>query len=226
MGQKAHPHGLRLGIIETWDSRWFSKHDYAPLLHEDLRLRDFIKKRLYHAGISKIEIERMANKAKIYIHTARPGIVFGKKGAEIEKLKGEIGRMMKGKDAFLNIHEVRRPDLDPQLVAENIALQLERRVAFRRAMKEAVTRAMRMGAQGVKVHVAGRLGGAEIARSEWYREGRVPLQTLRADVAYGLAEARTTYGVIGVKVWIMRGEILTRREEDARRAISGPGQAQ
>ncbi len=222
MGQKSHPHGLRLGIIETWDSRWFAKHDYAPLLHEDLRLRDFIKKRLYHAGISKIEIERMANKAKINIHTARPGIVIGKKGAEIEKLKVEIGRMMKGKDVFLNIHEVRRPDLDPQLVAENIALQLERRVAFRRAMKEAVTRAMRMGAQGVKVHVAGRLGGAEIARSEWYREGRVPLQTLRADVAYGFAEAKTTYGVIGVKVWIMRGEVLTRREEDIRRGAAGP----
>jgi small subunit ribosomal protein S3 len=217
MGQKTHPRGLRLGIIETWDSRWYARNDYAPLLHEDLRLRDFIKKRLYHAGISRIEIERMANKAKLNIHTARPGIVIGKKGAEIEKLKGEIAKMMKGKDAFINIHEVRRPDLDPQLVAENIALQLERRVAFRRAMKEAVTRAMRMGAQGVKVHVAGRLGGAEIARSEWYREGRVPLQTLRADVAYGLAEAKTTYGVIGVKVWIFRGEILTRREEETKR---------
>ncbi len=217
MGQKTHPRGLRIGIIETWDSRWFSKHDYAPLLHEDLRLRSFIKKRLYHAGISRIEIERMANKAKLNVHTARPGIVIGKKGAEIEKLKAEVAKMMKGKDAFINIHEVRRPDLDPQLVAENIALQLERRVAFRRAMKEAVTRAMRMGAQGVKVHVAGRLGGAEIARSEWYREGRVPLQTLRADVAYGFAEAKTTYGVIGVKVWIFRGEILTRREEEAKR---------
>ena len=223
MGQKSHPRGLRLGVIDTWDSRWFATNDYAPLLHEDLRLREFIKKRLYHAGISKIEIERMANKAKINIHTARPGIVIGKKGAEIEKLKTEIGKMMKGKDAFLNIHEVRRPDLDPQLVAENIALQLERRVAFRRAMKEAVTRAMRMGAQGVKVHVAGRLGGAEIARSEWYREGRVPLQTLRADVAYGFAEAKTTYGVIGVKVWIFRGEVLTRREEDARR-LGNPAQ--
>ena len=217
MGQKSHPRGLRLGVIDTWDSRWFATNDYAALLHEDIRLREFIKKRLYHAGISKIEIERMANKAKINIHTARPGIVIGKKGAEIEKLKLEIGRMMKGKDTFINIHEVRRPDLDPQLVAENIALQLERRVAFRRAMKEAVTRAMRMGAQGVKVHVAGRLGGAEIARSEWYREGRVPLQTLRADVAYGFAEAKTTYGVIGVKTWIFRGEVLTRREEDARR---------
>lgn len=225
MGQKTHPRGLRLGVIETWDSRWYATNEYAPLLHEDLRLRDFIKKRLYHAGISRIEIERMANKAKINIHTARPGIVIGKKGAEIEKLKGDIQKMMKGKEPFINIHEVRRPDLDPQLVAENIALQLERRVAFRRAMKEAVNRAMRMGAQGVKVHVAGRLGGAEIARSEWYREGRVPLQTLRADVAFGFAEARTTYGVIGVKVWIFRGEILTRREGEARRS-GGQAQAQ
>ncbi len=220
MGQKTHPRGFRLGIIESWDSKWYAKHDYAALLHEDLKLRDFIKKRLYHAGISKIEIERMANKAKINIHTARPGIVIGKKGAEIEKLKVDIQKLMKGKEPYINIHEVRRPDLDPQLVAENVGLQLERRVAFRRAMKEAVARAMRMGAQGVKVHVAGRLAGAEIARREWYREGRVPLQTLRADVAYGFAEARTTYGVIGIKVWIFRGEILTRQEEDARRAGS------
>jgi small subunit ribosomal protein S3 len=218
MGQKSHPRGMRLGIIEGWDSKWYASHDYAALLHEDLKLRDFIKKRLYHAGISRIEIERMANKAKINIFTARPGIVIGKKGVEIDKLKTDIQKMMKGKDAFINIHEVRRPDLDPQLVAENIALQLERRVAFRRAMKEAVLRAMRMGALGVKVHVAGRLGGTEIARSEWYREGRVPLQTLRADVAYGFAEARTTYGVIGVKVWIFRGEILTRQAEAAKRA--------
>jgi small subunit ribosomal protein S3 len=218
MGQKTHPRGLRLGIIEGWDSKWFASHDYAALLHEDLKLRDFIKKRLYHAGISRVEIERMANKAKINIFTARPGIVIGKKGVEIDKLKTDIQKMMKGKDAFINIHEVRRPDLDPQLVAENIALQLERRVAFRRAMKEAVLRAMRMGALGVKVHVAGRLGGAEIARSEWYREGRVPLQTLRADVAYGFAEAHTTYGQIGVKVWIFRGEILTRQAEAAKRA--------
>jgi small subunit ribosomal protein S3 len=216
MGQKSHPRGMRLGIIEGWDSKWYASHDYAALLHEDLKLRDFIKKRLYHAGISRIEIERMANKAKINIFTARPGIVIGKKGVEIDKLKTDIQKMMKGKDAFINIHEVRR--LDPQLVAENIALQLERRVAFRRAMKEAVLRAMRMGALGVKVHVAGRLGGTEIARSEWYREGRVPLQTLRADVAYGFAEARTTYGMIGVKVWIFRGEILTRQAEAAKRA--------
>jgi small subunit ribosomal protein S3 len=218
MGQKTHPRGLRLGIIEGWDSKWFAAHDYAQLLHEDIKLRDFIKKRLYHAGISRVEIERMANKAKVNIHTARPGIVIGKKGAEIDRLKGDIQKLMNGKEAFINIHEVRRPDLDPQLVAENIALQLERRVAFRRAMKEAVLRAMRMGAQGVRVQVAGRLGGAEIARTEWYREGRVPLQTLRADVAYGLAEAKTTYGVVGVKVWIFRGEILTRQEESAKRS--------
>ena len=217
MGQKTHPRGLRLGIIEGWDSKWFSTHDYTALLHEDLKLRDFIKRRLYHAGIARIEIERMANKAKINIHTARPGIVIGKKGAEIDKLKGDIQKLMKGKEAFINIHEVRRPDLDPQLVAENIALQLERRVAFRRAMKEAVLRAMRMGALGVRVQVSGRLGGAEIARREWYREGRVPLQTLRADVAYGFAESKTTYGVIGVKVWIFRGEILTRQAEAAKR---------
>jgi small subunit ribosomal protein S3 len=206
-----------LGIIEGWDSKWFSSAEYTTLLHEDLKLRDFIKKRLYHAGISRIEIERMANKAKVNIHTARPGIVIGKKGAEIDRLKVDVQKLMKGREAFINIHEVRRPDLDPQLVAENIALQLERRVAFRRAMKEAVVRAMRMGAQGVRVQVSGRLGGAEIARREWYREGRVPLQTLRADVAYGFAEAKTTYGVIGVKTWIFRGEILTRQEETAKR---------
>jgi small subunit ribosomal protein S3 len=218
MGQKSHPRGLRLGIIEGWDSQWYAAQNYSSLLHEDLKLRDFIKKRLYHAGISRVEIERMANKAKVNIHTARPGIVIGKKGVEIDKLKTDIQKLMHGKEAFINIHEVRRPDLDPQLVAENIALQLERRVAFRRAMKEAVLRAMRMGAQGVRVQISGRLGGAEIARREWYREGRVPLQTLRADVAYGFAEAKTTYGVIGVKVWIFRGEILTRQEEAAKRA--------
>jgi small subunit ribosomal protein S3 len=217
MGQKTHPRGFRLGVIESWDSKWYAAHTYTKLLHEDLRLREFIKKRLYHAGISKIEIERMANKAKINIHTARPGIVIGKKGAEIEKLKVDIQKLMKGKEAYINIHEVRRPDLDPQLVAENVGLQLERRVAFRRAMKEAVTRAMRMGAQGVKIHVSGRLAGAEIARREWYREGRVPLQTLRANVSYGFGEAKTTYGIIGIKVWIFRGEIITRQEEEDKR---------
>jgi small subunit ribosomal protein S3 len=218
MGQKTHPRGFRLGVIETWDSRWFAKRDYAALLHEDIKLRNFIKKKLYHAGISKVEIERAANKAKINIHTARPGIVIGKKGAEIEKLKQELSRISKN-ETYINIHEVRRPDLDAQLVAENVALQLERRVAFRRAMKESVARAMRMGAQGVRVQSSGRLGGSEIARIEWYKEGRVPLHTLRADVNYGLAEAKTTYGLIGVKVWIFRGEVLTKEEEGQQSAL-------
>ena len=218
MGQKVHPRGFRLGVIESSDSKWFARRDYRDLLHEDLKLRKFLKERLYHAGISKVEIERAANKAKINIYTARPGIVIGKKGAEIEKLKSELGKLTP-KETFINIHEVRRPDLDAQLVAENVALQLERRVAFRRAMKEAVSRGMRMGAQGIKVHCSGRIGGAEIARSEWYREGRVPLHTLRADISYGLAEAKTTYGVIGVKVWIFRGEVITRQEEDQRQAV-------
>jgi len=215
VGQKVHPKGFRLNVTEAWDSRWFARRDYPELLHEDIKVRNFLKKRLYHAGVSRIDIERAANKAKINIHTARPGIVIGKKGAEIEKLKQELGRLT-NKETFINIHEVRRPDLDAQLVAENVALQLERRVAFRRAMKEALARAMRMGAQGVRIQCAGRLGGSEIARSEWYREGRVPLHTLRADVNYGFAEARTTYGVIGVKVWVFRGEVLTRQEEEQR----------
>src|SRR5438309_7138438 len=197
MGQKTHPKIFRLGVIESWDSKWFARHDYPKLLHEDFRVKKFLKSRLYHAGISKIEIERAANKAKINIYTARPGIVIGKKGAEIEKLKTELVKLT-DKEVYLNIHEVRRPDLDAQLVAENVALQLERRVAFRRAMKESVARAIRMGAQGVKVRCSGRLAGAEIARTEWYREGRVPLHTLRADISYGTAEAKTTYGVIGV----------------------------
>jgi small subunit ribosomal protein S3 len=218
MGHKTHPKGFRVGVIENWDSRWFAKRDYAELLHEDIRVRRFLKKRLYHAGISKIEIERAANKAKVNIHTARPGIVIGKKGAEIEKLKGELNKLTQ-RDCFINIHEVRRPDIDAQLVAENVALQLERRVAFRRAMKEAVARAMRMGALGIRIQSSGRLGGAEIARREWYREGRVPLHTLRAEIGYGLAQAYTTYGVIGVKVWIFRGEVITRQEEDQRQAV-------
>lgn len=213
MGQKVHPKGFRLGVIEQWDSRWFARRrDYANLLHEDLELRKFLKKRLYHAGISRIEIERAASKAKINIYTARPGIVIGKKGAEIEKLKSEIAKLTK-RDSFINIHEVRRPDIDAQLVAENVALQLERRVAFRRAMKEAVGRATRMGAQGIRIQCSGRLGGAEIARTEWYRDGRVPLHTLRADISYGLAEAKTTYGVIGIKAWVFRGEVLTNDDD-------------
>jgi small subunit ribosomal protein S3 len=220
MGQKVHPRGFRLGVIESSDSKWFASRDYRELLHEDLKLRKFLKERLYHAGISKVEIERAANKAKINIYTARPGIVIGKKGAEIEKLKSELSKLTP-KETFINIHEVRRPDLDAQLVAENVALQLERRVAFRRAMKEAVSRGMRMGAQGIKVHCSGRIGGAEIARSEWYREGRVPLHTLRADISYGFAEAKTTYGVIGVKVWIFRGEIITRSDAEQQKSALG-----
>ncbi|OGP98336.1 MAG: 30S ribosomal protein S3 [Deltaproteobacteria bacterium RBG_16_55_12] len=212
MGQKVHPKIFRVGVIESWDSKWYAGHDYANLLHEDFKIKKFLKSRLYHAGISKVEIERAANKAKINIHTARPGIVIGKKGAEIEKLKEELTRLT-DRETYLNIIEVRRPDLDAQLVSENVALQLERRVAFRRAMKESVSRAMRMGAQGIKIQCAGRLGGTEIARTEWYREGRVPLHTLRADISYGFAESRTTYGAIGVKVWIFRGEVLTEEEE-------------
>ena len=219
MGQKVHPKGFRVGVLESWESRWFAEKDYASLLHDDLRIREFIKKRLSHAGISKIEIERAANKAKINIYTARPGIVIGKKGVEIEKLKTDLAQRT-DREVYLNIHEVRRPDLDGQLVSENVALQLERRVAFRRAMKESVARAIRMGAQGVKVRCSGRLGGAEIARTEWYREGRVPLHTLRADISYGLAEARTTYGIIGVKAWIFRGEVLTKDEEDLRSNVN------
>ncbi len=220
MGQKVHPKGFRLGVIEGWDSKWYAARDYAALLHEDLRIRNFIKRRLYHAGIARIEIERAANKAKVNVHTARPGIVIGKKGAEIEKLKGELNKLT-GRECFINIHEVRRPDIDAQLVAENVALQLERRVAFRRAMKEAVARAMRMGALGIRIQSSGRLGGAEIARREWYREGRVPLHTLRAEIGYGFAQAYTTYGVIGVKTWIFRGEVLTKQEEEQRAAVGG-----
>lgn len=220
MGQKTHPKIFRVGVIESWDSKWYARQDYAKLLHEDFKIKKFLKTRLYHAGVSRIEIERAANKAKINIHTARPGIVIGKKGAEIEKLKEQLARLA-GRELYLNIIEVRRPDLDAQLVSENVALQLERRVAFRRAMKESVSRAMRMGAQGVKIQCAGRLGGNEIARTEWYREGRVPLHTLRADISYGFAEARTTYGVIGVKAWIFRGEVLTEEEEQQKAAMGG-----
>ncbi|MEK6563299.1 MAG: 30S ribosomal protein S3 [Candidatus Binatota bacterium] len=220
MGQKVHPKIFRVGVIESWDSKWYAGHDYANLLHEDFKIKKFLKSRLYHAGISKVEIERAANKAKINIHTARPGIVIGKKGAEIEKLKEELTRLT-DRETYLNIIEVRRPDLDAQLVSENVALQLERRVAFRRAMKESVSRAMRMGAQGIKIQCAGRLGGTEIARTEWYREGRVPLHTLRADISYGFAESRTTYGAIGVKDWIFRGEVLTEEEEQQKAMLGG-----
>lgn len=218
MGQKTHPKIFRVGVIESWDSKWYARHDYTKLLHEDFKIKKFLKQRLYHAGISRIDVERAANKAKINIHTARPGIVIGKKGAEIEKLKEELAKLT-DREIYLSIIEVRRPDLDAQLVSENVALQLARRVAFRRAMKESVSRAMRMGAQGIKIQCAGRLGGTEIARTEWYREGRVPLHTLRADISYGLAESRTTYGAIGVKVWIFRGEVLTEEEEQQKAAL-------
>jgi small subunit ribosomal protein S3 len=207
MGQKVHPIGFRLGIIKTWDSRWYAKKNYAALLHEDIKIRSIVKERLTHAGVSKIEIERAGQKAKINIHTARPGIIIGKKGAEVEKLKKDL-EAMTGKQMYINIQEIRRPELEAQLVAENIALQLERRIAFRRAMKKSVTSALRLGAQGIKITCAGRLAGAEIARTEWYREGRVPLHTLRADIQYGFAEAKTTMGQIGVKVWIYKGDVL------------------
>lgn len=207
MGQKVHPTGFRLGIIKTWDSRWFSEKNYAALLHEDIKIRKIVKDRLMHAGVAKIEIERAGQKAKINIHTARPGIIIGKKGAEVDKLKKDL-EVMTGKQMYINIQEIRRPELDAQLVAENIALQLERRIAFRRAMKKAVTSALRLGALGIKITCAGRLAGAEIARTEWYREGRVPLHTLRADIQYGFFEAKTTMGQIGVKVLIYRGDVL------------------
>ncbi|AJE02539.1 30S ribosomal protein S3 [Geobacter pickeringii] len=207
MGQKVNPIGFRLGVIRTWDSRWYAEADYSKLLHEDLKLRNFLKKRLYNSGVSKIEIERAANKAKINIFTARPGLIIGKKGAEVETLKKELAKLT-DKEVFLNIQEVRKPELDAQLVAENVALQLERRVAFRRAMKKSVTSSLKFGAKGIRITCSGRLGGAEMSRTEWYREGRVPLHTLRADIDYGFAEAKTTYGIIGVKVLIFKGEVL------------------
>jgi small subunit ribosomal protein S3 len=196
-----------LGVIKTWDSKWFAARDYSRLVYEDRMIRDYLKKRLYHAGVAKIEIERAANKVKIRIHTARPGIVIGKKGAEIELLRQQLERKFK-REILIDIQEVRRPELDAVLVAENISLQLVRRVAFRRAMKRAVGAALKFGAKGVRVASAGRLGGAEMARREWYREGRVPLHTLRADIDYGTALAKTTYGIIGVKCWIFKGEVL------------------
>jgi len=210
MGQKTHPIGFRLGITRTWTSKWYEKKHYAQWLHEDFKLKTFIKKKLQHAGVSLIEIERAASKCKINIHTARPGIVIGKRGAGVESLKKEVQRLTDN-EVFLNIQEVRKAEVNAQLVAESIATQLERRVAFRRAMKKAVQTAMKFGAKGIKVHCGGRLGGAEMARREWYREGRVPLHTLRADVDYGFAEANTTYGVIGVKCWIYKGDVVGGR---------------
>jgi len=207
MGHKVNPTGLRLGINRTWDSRWFADDDYAALLHEDLVLRAYLHDRLGQAGVARVVIERPAKKARITIHTARPGVVIGKKGADIEKLRQDVAKMTSS-EVHLNIVEIRKPELEARLVAENIAQQLERRVAFRRAMKRAVQSAMRLGAQGIRINCGGRLGGAEIARMEWYREGRVPLHTLRADIDYGTATAKTTYGTCGVKVWIFKGEIL------------------
>lgn len=220
MGQKVHPIGFRLGVIKGWDSRWFAEKDYPQLLIEDIRVRDRLKKKLHHAGVSKIEIERAASKAKkakITIWTARPGIIIGKKGAEVENLKRELQKMTQ-KEIIINIQEVKRAEVNAQLVAENVALQLERRVGFRRAMKKSVTSAMKLGAKGIKIAVSGRLGGAEMARHERYREGRVPLHTLRADIDFGLAEAKTTYGIIGVKVWIFHGEVYGPKEGDERAA--------
>jgi small subunit ribosomal protein S3 len=208
LGQKVNPIGLRLGIIRSWDSKWFAKKEYANLVQEDSKIRKFLKEKLYHAGVSRIEIARAADRARIRIHTARPGIVIGKKGSEIEALKRQLEQMVK-REILIDIQEVRKPEMDATLVAENIAMQLTRRVAFRRAMKKAVSSALKFGAKGVRVACAGRLGGAEMARREWYREGRVPLHTLRADIDYGTAVAKTTYGIIGVKVWIFKGEVLT-----------------
>ncbi len=207
MGQKVNPIGFRLGVIKSWDSKWYAEADYAKLLHEDLKIRAFLKKRLYSSGISKIEIERAANKTKINIYTARPGLIIGKKGSEVETIKKELSTLT-SKEIFINIIEVRKPELDAQLVAENVALQLERRIAFRRAMKKSVTSALKFGAKGIRITCSGRLGGAEMSRTEWYREGRVPLHTLRADIDYGCAEAKTTYGLIGIKVLIFKGEVL------------------
>ena len=217
MGQKVHPYGFRIGFNKTWRSRWYAEKKYSELLHEDLKLRAELKRRLGHAGVAAIEIERAANKLKVNILTSRPGIIIGRKGSEVDRLKDEI-RKRTQRDVFINILEIDKPEIDAQLVGEAIAMQLEKRVAFRRAMRKAVESAMRFGAKGIRVRVAGRLAGAEIARSEWYLEGRLPLHTLRSDIDYGLAEARTTYGVIGIKVWIYRGEAReVKVPEDARR---------
>ncbi|MCE2452011.1 MAG: 30S ribosomal protein S3 [Nitrospinae bacterium] len=207
MGQKVHPIGFRVGITRGWNSHWFAKHNFGDLLLDDQRIRKYVKERLSHAGVSNVEIERASERARINIWTARPGIIIGKRGAEVDRLKADLQELT-GNQVNVNIKEVRKAEMDAQLVAENIAMQLERRIAFRRAMKKAVTSALRFGAKGVKIQCSGRLGGAEIARTEWYREGRVPLQTLRADIDYGFAEGKTTYGIIGVKVWIFRGEMI------------------
>ncbi len=214
MGQKVHPYGFRLGVNKTWVSNWCARREFSTLLLEDIKLREYVKKTLVHAGISSVGIERSANRVKINIHTARPGIIIGKKGLEVDRLKEDLQKIISGKQVSLNIKEVRRAELDANLVAQNVALQLEKRISFRRAMKKTVLSSLRFGALGIKIRVSGRLGGAEIARSEWYREGRVPLHTLRADIDYGTARANTTFGVIGVKAWIYRGDILPGAKAD------------
>ena len=215
MGQKVNPNGIRLGIVKDWTSKWYAdSRQFADYLNNDIKVRDYLKRRLSHASVSRIKIERPAKNAMITIYTARPGIVIGKKGEDIEALRKDVSRMM-GIPVHINIEEIRKPELDAQLVAESVAQQLERRIMFRRAMKRAVGNSMRLGAQGIRINVAGRLNGAEIARTEWYREGRVPLHTLRADIDYGFAEARTTYGIIGVKVWIFKGEVFGKPEQSA-----------
>jgi len=222
VGQKVHPKGLRIGIIKDWDAKWYSQKDYKKLLHEDFKIRKFVKEKLYASGISRVEIERAANRVKVNIFTAKPGIVIGRGGAEVENLKKQL-EAMTGKRININITEVKKPELDAQLVAESVAASLEKRIAFRRAMKQSVSRTMRMGAEGIKIMCAGRLAGAEIARTEWYAEGKVPLHTLRADIDYGFAEANTTYGKIGVKVWIYKGEVLPEKEpkKQALEAVEG-----
>jgi len=207
VGQKVHPKGFRIGIIRDWDSNWYADRDYADLLHEDYKVRKMIKERFYTAGISKVEIQRTGNRVRVTIHTAKPGIVIGRGGMEVEKLKQDLTKLTE-KNININIQEIRKPELDAQIVAENVAQQLEKRVSFRRAMKQSVSRTMRVGGIGMKIAISGRLGGAEIARTEWYAEGKVPLHTLRADIDYGFAEANTTYGKIGIKVWINRGEVI------------------
>lgn len=214
MGQKVHPYGFRLGVNKTWVSSWCARREFPDLLLEDINLRRYIERTLSHAGISRVEVERSANRVRVNIHTARPGIIIGKKGLEVDRLKEELQKLISGKQVNLNIKEVRRAELDANLVAQNVALQLEKRISFRRAMKKTVLSSLRFGAQGIKIRVSGRLGGAEIARSEWYREGRVPLHTLRADIDYGTARANTTFGVIGVKAWIYRGDILPGAKAD------------
>jgi small subunit ribosomal protein S3 len=221
MGQKVHPYGFRLGVTKTWRSRWFAKHDFSKLLHEDLQLKEELGRRLKAAGVSSIEVDRPGNKIRVTIRTSRPGIIIGRKGAEIEKLKQDLAKRTK-REVFIDIQEVHKPELDAQLVAESIALQLEKRVAFRRAMRKSVDSALRFGCKGIKVRVSGRLNGAEIARSEWYLQGRLPLHTLRADIDYGFAEARTTYGVIGVKTWVYKGEIM---EHPGRRSLRNEPEA-